>query len=105
LEYSRTRADIIEVYKLRHRLDKIATNILTTRSNTNTWGNTEKLFKPRARLKTRKYAFSHRVVDTWNSLPTSIIEAPVSSPGLTSIGQTNQNLDQNAITPISILVK
>ncbi len=75
LEYRRARADIIEVYRLRHGLDKISTDILITRTNTNTRGNTQKLFKPRARLNTRKNAFSHRVVDTWNSLPTSIIEA------------------------------
>jgi hypothetical protein len=40
LEYRRARADIIEVYKLRHGLDKISADILTTRTNTNTRGNT-----------------------------------------------------------------
>ena len=38
-------------------------------------GNKKKLFKYRARLDVRKYSFSNRVVDLWNSLPDSVISA------------------------------
>ena len=75
LEYRRARADVIEVYKLGHGLDKISINILSPRDNSNTRGNTHKLYKPRARINMRKNSFSHRVVDTWNSLSTDTIEA------------------------------
>jgi hypothetical protein len=57
------RADVIEVYKLRHGLDRVSVDMLTDRTNTGTRGNTQKLFKPRARLNTRKNVFSHRVVN------------------------------------------
>ena len=40
-----------------------------------TRGNSKKLFKPRARLDVRKYSFSNRVVDVWNSLPDDVISA------------------------------
>jgi len=32
------------------------------------WGHDKKLFKSRARLDIRKYTFSNRIVDKWNSL-------------------------------------
>ena len=40
-----------------------------------TRGNCKKLFKSRPRLDIRKYSFSHRVVDIWNSLSDSVINA------------------------------
>ena len=76
LEYRRTRADVIEVYKLLTHLDKTSVDLLQVRENTQTRGNTLKLFKPRARLNSRKNSFSHRVVDHWNSLPSKVVEAP-----------------------------
>ena len=76
LEYRINRADVIEVYKLKNELDKVTTNMLPIRGNTGTRGNIHMLFKPRAKGNTRKIAFSHRVVDTWNTLPSSVIEAP-----------------------------
>jgi len=33
------------------------------------------MYKSRARLDIRKYAFSNRVVNTWNSLPENVISA------------------------------
>ena len=36
-------------------------------------GHSKKLFKIRCRLDVRKYTFSNRVVDKWNSLPDSSV--------------------------------
>ena len=36
-------------------------------------GHDQKLFKKRFRLNVRKYAFSNRVIDSWNLLPASCI--------------------------------
>jgi len=35
---------------------------------------TVKLFKKRCRLDVRKYTFSNKVVDVWNSLPDSCVD-------------------------------
>lgn len=37
-------------------------------------GDSQKLFKPRARMNIRKNVFSHGVEDNWNSLPTNVTE-------------------------------
>jgi len=38
-------------------------------------GHEKKLTKDRSRLDTRKYFFSHRVVNGWNSLPAEVVNA------------------------------
>ena len=76
LEYRRARADVIQVYKLINRLDLMVTELVTTRENTTTRGHNLKLSKPSAaRLNIRKNAFKYRVVNEWNSLPNTVIEA------------------------------
>ncbi len=40
-----------------------------------TRGHAEKLYKQHSRTNRGKYSFSHRVVDPWNALPASVIEA------------------------------
>ena len=50
--------------------------LLTLNENSTARGNSMKLYKSRPRLDIKKYAFSHRVVDTWNSLPECVINAP-----------------------------
>ena len=42
-------------------------------SSTGLRGHSLKLYKEQARLDVRKYFFSHRVVDTWNALPETVI--------------------------------
>ena len=39
-------------------------------------GHKLKLFKNGSRLKLRQKFFSNRVVDTWNNLPESVVDAP-----------------------------
>ena len=40
-----------------------------------TRGNSMKIFKPRCRIRQRQGTFMHRVVDIWNSLPRSVVQA------------------------------
>ena len=77
LEYRRERADITRVYKIRHDMDKMDKNKLFTMSDyPATRGYSLKLFKRRSRLQIRANFFSNRVVDVWNSLPKSVVQAP-----------------------------
>ena len=76
LECRRVRGDMIEVYKLLRGHEKIDHNMLIqVAENTGRRGHAYKLVKHRARLDLRKYFFSNRVVNTWNSLPGSVVEA------------------------------
>ena len=75
LEYR--RADLIQVYKIMHGIDKIDKDKLFTLSRYRaTRGHSLKLFKKQARLKVRANSFSNRVVDNWNSLTEDIVNAP-----------------------------
>ena len=76
MEYRRTRADVIKVYKLMNGIDKTSYDLLSVGDATTTRGHKQKLFKPRPRTNIRKKAFSHRVVNDWNSLPANVVEAP-----------------------------
>ena len=77
LEYRRERADVIQVYKILHNIDKGDKNKLFTLSRyTATRGHSLKLFKRRSRLKILANSFSNRVVDVWNSLPEQVVQAP-----------------------------
>ena len=78
LNYRRIRVDMIEVFKLVNGMYYFdCTNLFTFRDQSErvTRGNKKKLFKHRARLDVRKYSFSNRVVNLWNSLPDSVISA------------------------------
>ena len=77
LEYCRERADVTQVYKILHGMDKMDKNKLFTMSDyPTTRGHSLKLFKRRSRLRIRANVFSNRVVDVWNSLPESVVQEP-----------------------------
>ena len=77
LEYRLERADVIQVSKTLHDIDKVDKNKLFTLSEyTSTRGHSLKLFKRRSRLKIRANRFGNRVVDTCNNLPEQIVQAP-----------------------------
>lgn len=77
LAYRRARGDMIELYKiLSGKYDMDVSNFLTLSNQTNTRGHHLKLEKKRPKLNLRKYAFSHRTVNTWNNLPEDVISAP-----------------------------
>ena len=79
LAYRRLRADVIETYKVVHKLydPLVALDIgLDTRSAYELRGNKYRLIKTRSNTSTRKNMFVNRVVNSWNSLPPEVVEAP-----------------------------
>ena len=83
LAFRRLRGDMIETYKILNNIydSRVTGGLLDLYVNhidnpERIRGHTLKLFKRRARLNTRQKFFSHRVVDTWNSLPQNVVSAP-----------------------------
>ena len=77
LAYRRLRGDMIETFKILNKCyDQQVANFLPLHPNKRTRGHSQKLFKRRPRLDVRKYSFSYRIVDAWNSLPEKVISAP-----------------------------
>ena len=76
LECRRVRGDMIEVFKLVKGYEKLDHSIrIKVAESTGRRGHPYKLVKNRARLDIRKYFFSNRVVNTWNSLPENVVMA------------------------------
>ena len=67
---------MIDVYKYLHCLYTTKTELLHLSKEDRTQGHTLKLERTFAHLDVRKYFFSNRVVDTWNSLPEEVVSAP-----------------------------
>ena len=73
----RVRGDLIETYKIltgKENVDSSKFFVLNHGSH-NLRGHRLKLYKSRSRLNTRKFFYSHRVVEVWNSLPDNVVEA------------------------------
>ena len=76
LYYRRQRGDMIQVYKILTGRDNIHQDkLLPLSHSTRTRGHSLKLEKKFARLNIRKHSFGPRVVNSWNSLPTWVVEA------------------------------
>lgn len=77
LGYRRLRGDMIELYKIVKGIyDPDITEGLLSFAESSTRGHQYKLIKFRPRLDLRKNSFFFRVVDHWNNLPQSVVEAP-----------------------------
>jgi hypothetical protein len=77
LMYRRLRGDLIEAYKLTHGFYNVDVESYLPRSTEErTRGHKYKIKKQPSRLDIRKHYFSLRVVETWNSLPELVVEAP-----------------------------
>ena len=72
----RLKADLCEVYKYFNDMYKTDKNLYFTQSQRTLRGNSQKLVKPFARTQIRSNFFSHRVVNSWNSLPDAVVRAP-----------------------------
>lgn len=76
LKYRRLRGDMIEVFKILHNyydLDVAPKLVLNNTSFTR--GNSLKLLNHTFRYDLRKYSFPARIVNVWNSLPNTVVQA------------------------------
>jgi hypothetical protein len=85
--YRRARGDMIEMYKYTHGKYAVDTPWIVYTSSTRTRGHSFKVEKHHCNLDLRKFAFSYRIVDKWNALPESVVEAP-------SVNAFKQRLDK-----------
>ena len=67
---------MIDVYKYIHGIYKTQQPQFSLNKDMYTRGNTLKIIKQQHRLNLRGIFFTQRVVNTWNSLPDSVVTAP-----------------------------
>ena len=78
LSFRRARGDMIQVFKLlclERGYDKSLPTFLTDSHTKNLRGHSQKLFVQQCNKNIRKYCFSHRAINVWNSLPEHIIQS------------------------------
>ena len=76
LKFRRMRGDMIDVFKiLTGRYDSDVSPVIPKCEYLRTRGNSMKLKTIRARYDLRKFSFTVRIVNIWNSLPDSVISA------------------------------
>ena len=73
----RVRGDLIETYKILTGEENVDSSnfFVLNHGSHNVRGHRFKLYKSRSRLNTRKFFYSQRVVEVWNSLPDNVVEA------------------------------
>jgi len=64
----RAGSDLIQTFKIINEIDKVDKSLFFEIDSGGRRGHPSKLFKKCSRLDIRKYAFSNRTVDKWNSL-------------------------------------
>ena len=75
LLYRRRRMDMIQTFRIMTGIDDLEASDFFTMNSRETRGHGMKIMKQPSRLNLRKFSFSHRVVDDWNSLPSKVVEA------------------------------
>ena len=99
LQYRRIRADLVETYKIINEIDIVNRNIFPQNpARTTTRGNSCKIYKQHFRIDIRKYSFSQRVVDHWNSLPEHVVH--VRAP---SVNSFQERLNSSWKVPIKFV--
>jgi len=74
LHYKHVRGDMIKMYKiLSGKYDTAVTPRVTREHSYITRGNDLRLEKSRPKYDLRKYFFTNRVVNIWNSLPNDVV--------------------------------
>ena len=74
--HRRLRGDMIEVFKITHNIyDRRVSPDLPLNERANTRGNHYKLHNHTFHYDLRKHFFSARIVNIWNSLPNSVVDA------------------------------
>ena len=75
-EQWRLRGDQIEVFKIVNGYEGVDRNMFfKLKEGSKTRGHKAALVKEQCRLDTRKYSFSHRVINEWNKLPNDCVSA------------------------------
>ena len=74
LSYRRRRGDLIQVFKLMHNIDNDDYSYLFEINITTTRGHRLKLKKQFCKTNCRKFSFSQRVINDWNSLPQTLVQ-------------------------------
>ena len=71
------RGDMIEVFKIINGIyDPLTTvDMFELNTTSNTRGHSRKIRKKPSRLNVRKYTFTNRIVEIWNNLTESVIQA------------------------------
>jgi len=68
LDYRMVRSDLIETFNIINEIYNVHTDTFLSSMKVVEGGMIRYFFKSRARLAIRKYTFSNRIVDKWNSL-------------------------------------
>jgi hypothetical protein len=66
---------MVETFRIINNIDKENSNTIFLKNENTTRGHKHKIYKRQCRTNIRKYIFSQRVVDIWNSLPAKVIES------------------------------
>ena len=80
LKYRRLRGDVIETFKIITGIynNEVTEGIFGLDPNTRTRGHSKKIKKKFCKINLRKFSFTNtrnRIVDLWNTLPQSVIDA------------------------------
>ena len=77
LKFRRMRGDMIETFKILSGIydGRVTKGLFQLNTSNVTRGNSLKLMKNRSRKDVRKYSFTFRIVDVWNSLPDPVVTA------------------------------
>ncbi len=77
LAYRRARGDMVETFKVMNCVydRSVSEGLFMKQDESVTRGHEKKIFKQRPRLDIRKHSFCNRVVNSWNSLPNSVVNA------------------------------
>ena len=75
LETRILRGDQIEVFKILNGYEHIDSNIFFEKNHKKTRGHNFTLVKKQSRLDVRKYSFSQRTINVWNTLSTDCVHA------------------------------
>jgi hypothetical protein len=65
----------VETFRIINNIDKVNSNKIFPKNEKTTRGHKHAIYKKHCRTNIRKYSFSQRVVETWNSLPAKVIES------------------------------
>ena len=73
LLYRRRRMDMIQTFRIMTGIDYLEASDFFTMNSRETCGHGKKIMKQPSRLNLRKFSFSHRVADDWNSLSNKVV--------------------------------